>query len=108
MPILPVVAVEQVILQSPAMLPERIKEQRREEGLKPGAGTPETDLLGKPTPISEIDPVRPVQADEPADEGVEKERDSEYPSGGVRRKNGSRKKNFGRTGEPGRRLDIQA
>ena len=92
MAILPVVGLEQVIVQSPAMLPERAKEQRKEEGpaseQRASGNVQDRDDLA---PLAAVDRVHPVDSRESPDEGLEKEIISEYAPKKERRKNASKK-----------------
>jgi hypothetical protein len=113
MAILPVVGLEQVIVQSPAMLPERVKEQQREEGqmpVRPSPGTgPDRDDLA---PVSGVEPVHPVDGEPGSEEGVEKEIDSEYAPRKGRKENAVKRKSSGksagRSDGKGRLLNIEA
>jgi hypothetical protein len=111
MAILPVVGLEQVIVQSPAMLPERLIEQRREDGASVDQNL---GRVGReePTPLGEIGPVPPVDEKESPDRGLEKEIDSEYAPNKGRGKIGGKKrvsgKVVGKSDGMGRLLDIEA
>lgn len=105
MAILPVVGLEQVILQSPALAGEPAKDRHN-------AGTPVPPAVSGPDeplmPVTQVGRVSPVGPEMETGPGVEKEDDSEYPAGGRREKGGKKRSGTGRTGPPGRRLDIKA
>lgn len=106
MAILPVVGLEQVIAQSPALLSERVREQKKEEGHPEEATPRRPGESPEPPPVEGIRPVSPVGENDGTGENVEKEEETEYPVG----KNG---RFSGRGGSRGRkmprhRLDIEA
>ncbi len=113
MGILPVVGLEQVIAQSPALIGERVREQKKEEGSPEGARKAVTADEPVPPPASGVEPVHAIAPGETPEEGLEKEEKSEYPPG---RKRGRRERRPGSAGGPeragdgskGHRLDIEA
>lgn len=110
MSILPAVGLEQVIVQSPAMLPERVKEKVREEGssqdrVPPPSPRDRDDLA----PLAAVDPVRPIDdTKDGSRSGVEKEDILGYPSGKGRKKHAAGGRRSGRSSGTGHRLDIEA
>ena len=113
MGILPVVGLEQVIAQSPALIGERVREQKKEEGAPEGARNAVTADEPVPPPAGEVEPVQAISKGETPEEGLEKEEKSVYPPG---RKRGRREQKTGSAGGPkragdgtrGHRLDIEA
>ena len=113
MGILPVVGLEQVIAQSPALMGERVREQKKEEGVHEGARQTVTADEPVPPPATGVDPVRPVMPGDSPEEGLVKEGKSEYPPGRKRGKRESSPKSAGGSkssgdGSRGHRLDIEA
>ena len=113
MGILPVVNLEQVIAQSPALTGDLIREQKKEEGAPEGVRKAVTADEQIPPPAVEIRPVRAVVCGESSEEGLEKETKSEYPPG--RRRGRSERPSASSGGSKssgdgvrGHRLDIEA
>ena len=106
MAILPVVGLEQVIAQSPALMGERVRDQKKEEGpsvTDPPKGSGAND--GTP-PVEGIRPVDPVGQQEETEDELEKEDESEYPVGKRGRPSGGTRGPGGKS--PRHRLDIRA
>ncbi len=106
MAILPVVGLEQVIAQSPALMGERVRDQKKEEG-PPATGSPKLtgDNDGSP-PVEGVRPVDPVGEEGGTEGDLEKEDESEYPVG---KKSRSSRGTRGPGGKmPRHRLDIRA
>ncbi len=113
MGILPVVGLEQVIAQSPTLMGERVREQKKEEGAPEGAQKTVKAEESVPPPATEVQPVRPVISGESPEEGLEKEGKTEYPPGRKRGRRGSAPGSAGVSkssgdGTLGHRLDIEA
>ena len=105
MAILPVVGLEQVILQSPALAVDPAKDRHNAATpVPPASSGPGEPLL----PVTQIGRVSPVGPEMETGPGVEKEEDSEYPAGSRRKRGGQKRSGTGPTGLPGRRLDIKA
>lgn len=106
MAILPVVGLEQVIAQSPALTGERVREQKKEEG-PPVTEAPRASREndGAP-PVQGIRPVDPVGEEGGTEEDLEKEDKSEYPVGKRGRSSGGKRGPGGKS--PRHRLDIRA
>ena len=106
MAILPVVGLEQVIAQSPALVAERVRNQKKEEG-PPATEAPKVpgDNAGTP-PVEGVRPVDPVGAEAGTEEEVEKENESEYPVEKRGRFSGGKRSSKGRSSR--HRLDIRA
>ncbi|MCL4485602.1 MAG: hypothetical protein M1537_04580 [Nitrospirae bacterium] len=109
MAILPVVGLEQVIAQSPALVGERVREQKKEEGSPEESRKAVAREEQIPPSVAGVEAVHPVSPEE----GLEKDGKSEYPPG---RKRGRREPSSGpsggahQTGAESRRhrLDIEA
>ena len=81
MGILPVVNLEQVIAQSPALMGERVREQKKEEGPSASGEPPGVREEEVPPPATGITPVHRIGQRESPEEGLEKEKKSEYSPG---------------------------
>ena len=114
MGILPVVNLEQVIAQSPALIGERVRDQKREGGPAESGQPPGIRDEPVPPPTSGVLPVRAVGAGEGSEEGLEKEEKSEYPPGKDRERRGRVSKSLEKFPDSsggnrtGHRLDIEA
>ncbi|MGC8529346.1 MAG: hypothetical protein ACP5OP_04010 [Leptospirillia bacterium] len=106
MAILPVVGLEQVIAQSPALVSERVRDQKKEEG-PPVTEAPRVpkDTTGTP-PVEGVRPVDPVGAESGTEDEVEKEKESEYSVEKRGRLPGRKRSPGGRSSR--HRLDIRA